>query len=73
MLVKRTTKNQITLPKEVVREFPDVTHFEVEVEGERIVLKPLRRSRAEEVRAKLADIGIEEGDIADAVAWARSR
>jgi virulence-associated protein VagC len=73
MLVKKTSKNQITLPKEVAKEFPGVTHFEVELEGERIVLKPLRRSRAEEVRSKLGELGIEDGDVADAVAWARSR
>jgi len=73
MLVKRSSKNQITLPKEVVRRFPGVSHFDVTLEGERIVLTPLRRSRANEVRAKLAELGVSEADVGDAVEWARSR
>lgn len=37
----------------------------------RIVLTPVRIHRADAVRAKLADLGITEADVADAVAWAR--
>ena len=73
MLAKKTSKNQITLPKEVVKRFPGVEHFEVVAENERIVLVPLRRSRARDVRAKLAELGIGEKDVAAAVAWARRR
>jgi len=73
VLAKKTSKNQITLPKEVVKRFPGVEHFEVVAENERIVLVPLRRSRARDVRAKLAELGIGEKDVAAAVAWARRR
>lgn len=73
MLAKKTSKNQITLPKEVVKRFPGVEHFEVVAEDERIVLVPLRRSRARDVRAKLAELGIAEKDVKDAVTWARRR
>ncbi len=73
MLAKKTSKNQITLPKEVVRRFPGVEHFEVVAEDERIVLVPLRRSRARDVRAKLAELGIAEKDVKAAVTWARRR
>ena len=73
MLVKRTSKNQITIPKDVMRKFPGVEHFEVEADEDRIVLIPLRRSRAAEVREQLARLGIGEADIRDAVDWARGK
>jgi hypothetical protein len=73
MLAKKTVKNQITLPKVIASRFPDVEYFEVSAEENAIVLRPLRRSRADEVRAKLAKLGVTEGDVIDAVAWARKR
>jgi hypothetical protein len=71
MLAKRTVKNQITLPKTVVTRFAEVEYFDVSTDGECIILRPLQRSRADEVRAKLAQLEISETDVADAVAWAR--
>jgi len=40
-------------------------------EKDRIVLKPLRIDRSDEVRQKLKSMKISEKDIADAVSWAR--
>ena len=37
-----------------------------------IVLTPVRIQRGDAVRAKLAELGLTEGDTAAAVAWARS-
>jgi len=73
MLAKLTSKNQITLPKSVVSQIEQVDYFEVEVQAGRIVLTPVRVQKANAVRQKLAELGIDETDIADAVAWARSR
>jgi hypothetical protein len=73
MLAKRTVKNQITLPKAVVSQFQGIEYFEVEADEDAIVLRPLRRSRAAEVRTKLARLGVREADVAKAVAWARRR
>jgi len=73
MLVKRTSKNQITLPKKIADRFPGVEYFTVTQHGNRIVLEPLEPSRADEVRARLAKLGIDEQDVAKAVAWARER
>ncbi|MGA7886650.1 MAG: hypothetical protein WCA44_12975 [Acidobacteriaceae bacterium] len=73
MLAKKTTKNQITLPKAVVTKFRDIDYFDVSTDGDLIVLRPLRESRADEVRARLAQLGIAEQDVEDAVAWARRR
>ena len=71
MLAKKTVKNQITLPKAVVTRFQEVEYFDVSTDGESIILRPLKTSRADEVRAKLAELGIEPEDVALAVSWAR--
>ena len=73
MIAKKTTKNQITLPKKVVERFPGATYFEVSVEGDAIVLRAVETGRAARVRAKLAALGIEEDDVQEAVRWARSQ
>ncbi|MBI2382731.1 MAG: AbrB/MazE/SpoVT family DNA-binding domain-containing protein [Gammaproteobacteria bacterium] len=73
MLAKMTSKNQVTLPKALVKELPGVNYFEVSKEGDRIILKPLRKSRVEEVWDKLEKLGITEKDVEDAVRWARER
>lgn len=73
MLAKKTSKNQITLPKAVIARFSSVEYFDVSTDGVSIVLRPLQQSRAEEVRARLAALGVDEGDVAAAVAWARKK
>ncbi len=73
MLAKKTIKNQITLPKGVMNRFGEVEYFEVSTDGECIILRPLQRSRADEVRARLAQLGINQQDVADAVKWAREK
>jgi len=70
-MTKKTSRNQITLPKRIIAEFPDVEYFDVVEEGGVIMLKPPRPSRADQVRRKLADLGIQPDDIDDAVRWAR--
>lgn len=71
MLAKLTSKNQLTLPKAVVQAASGAQYFEVTTENGRIVLTPVRLTRADAVRAKLADLGLSDADVADAVAWAR--
>jgi hypothetical protein len=48
-----------------------VEYFDVSTDGASIILRPLQRSRADEVRVQLAALGIEEKDVAAAVTWAR--
>jgi bifunctional DNA-binding transcriptional regulator/antitoxin component of YhaV-PrlF toxin-antitoxin module len=72
MLAKKTSKNQITLPKAIISRFPDTEYFDVREEDGHIILVPLRPSRANEVRDKLAELnGITESDVNDAVRWVR--
>ncbi|CAA7624225.1 AbrB/MazE/SpoVT family DNA-binding domain-containing protein [Magnetospirillum sp. UT-4] len=73
MLAKRTSKNQLTLPKAVVAAVGGAEYFEVATENGRIVLTPVRLGRADAVREKLEQMGIGEHDVAEAVAWARRR
>ena len=71
MIAKKTVKNQITLPKKIVERFPGVEYFDVHVDDGNIILKPVSPNRTDEVREKLAALGITERDIRDAVNWAR--
>lgn len=72
MLAKLTSKNQLTLPKSVVQSVGATEYFDVEVREGQIVLTPVRIHRGDAVRAKLAALGLTEGDVGDAVGWARS-
>jgi hypothetical protein len=72
MLAKITSKNQLTLPKAIVKEFPGTDYFDIQAEAGRIVLTPLKLSRADAVRKKLSALGITEQDVKDAIKWARS-
>ena len=71
MLARVTGAKQLTLPDELLASFPGVDCFNVSEEGGRIVLTPVRAGRADAVRQKLAELGITEEDVRDAVAWAR--
>ena len=46
MLAKLTSKNQLTLPKAVVGQFPGARYFEVRAEKGRIVLVPAKVTRS---------------------------
>ncbi len=73
MLAKKTIKNQITLPKKIVDQFPGIDYFEVRREGDNIVLEPVRPERSREVREHLETLGLSESDITAAVEWAREK
>jgi hypothetical protein len=72
MLAKLTSKNQLTLPKSAVEAVAAAEYFDVEVRDGQIVLTPVRIQRGDAVRAKLAELGLTDADVADAVRWARS-
>ncbi|HRD90720.1 MAG TPA: AbrB/MazE/SpoVT family DNA-binding domain-containing protein [Accumulibacter sp.] len=71
MLAKMTSKNQLTLPKSITAAVDAAEYFEVEARNGQIVLTPVRIQRGDAVRAKLAELGLQEQDIADAVQWVR--
>ena len=71
MLAKMTSKNQVTLPKALTAKMGPLEYFDVEARNGQFILTPVRIGKADAVRAKLAELGLDESDIADAVAWAR--
>jgi hypothetical protein len=73
MLAKKSSKNQITLPKAIVASFKDVDYFEVTTENGRIILEPLRAMKGNEVRSRLENLGIRETDVDAAIAYARGK
>lgn len=62
---------QLTLPKALVAAFQGTEDFEVTQENGRLVLTPVQLTCASAVRAKPAELGFSETDVAEAVAWAR--
>jgi len=72
-VAKKTTKNQLTLPKAIVDRFPGVSYFDVREEDGRIVLSPVVPDGADRVREKLQEMGLGPEDIREAVRWARHR
>ena len=75
MLAKLTVKNQITIPKNVLSNLPDVKYFDVELKEGTVVLKPVKvyETDLEQVRAKIKKLGLSDECVAEAVNWARSK
>ncbi len=76
MLAKLTAKNQLTLTKRALESLgldPPPAYFDVEIDEGRIILTPARVGSSEAVRRKLAELGITDADVADAVSCARRR
>ena len=75
MLAKRTSKNQITIPKEIVAQAGEVEYYDVFYRDGEIVLKPVEvRTRGEHldrIRKKIDALGLKEDHIKSAVKWAR--
>ena len=71
MLAKLTSKNQLTLPKAATNAVGAAEYFEVEVRLGQIVLTPVRIQRGDAVRGKLAELGLGDVDVSQAVSWAR--
>ena len=77
MIAKKTSKNQLTLPKEIVKSFPDIEYFDVTVKDRKIVLKPVKIISVDEtlegVKDKIEKLGITGKDVSEAIEWARGR
>ncbi len=73
MLDKLTAKNQLTLPKAATAAVGATEYFDVQTRDGVIILTPVRIQRADAVRAKLAELALDDHDIANAVEWARRR
>jgi hypothetical protein len=75
MLIKITSKNQITLPKKVLAQISDTEYFDVDVKDGKISLAPLTLydTELEKVRTRMKKLGLKSTSVAEAIKWARSR
>jgi bifunctional DNA-binding transcriptional regulator/antitoxin component of YhaV-PrlF toxin-antitoxin module len=76
MLCKVTSKNQLTLPKEIVNQFRNREYFDARIEDGHIVLEPMIvrpvvGRRLAEIRDKVAAEGLDELDVAGIVSEVR--
>jgi hypothetical protein len=77
MLAKKTSKNQITLPKKIVTALPATDYFDVTLREGAVVLRPVAitepGTKLATVRRKIKELGLTPKDIGDAIRWARAR
>jgi len=77
MLAKKAIRNQLALPRSTVDEILRADYFEVRLQGQNIVLKPMRNgspmTKLGKVRAKMKLLGLTERDVTKAIRWARDR
>lgn len=75
MLARKTSKNQLTLPKEIVSNFPDIDLFDATIEENRIVLTPMKviplTASLAGVRSKIQKLGLTPEVVNEAVEWSR--
>ncbi len=70
-----TSKNQITIPKKIIEQLPDVKYFEVELRDGVVMLRPLTvyDTSLEKIRAKVKKLDLQENTVREAIEWARSK
>ena len=76
MLTKKTTKNQLTIPKALLDRLPPTDYFDAEVVRDRLVLRPVRMVPAvdiDRVRDRLEWSGVGAGEVERAFRWARKK
>jgi hypothetical protein len=75
MLVKKTSKNKITIPRKIVDRIGEVKYFEVELEDGVIMMRPLRNYDTDlaKIRSKIDKLGLDPQSVAEAVKWVRSK
>ena len=74
MLAKLSSKNQITIPKDVLSRLPQVEYFDIEVREGVVILKPVKVYGTDlaGIREKIRKLGLSEDCVSEAVRWARS-
>jgi bifunctional DNA-binding transcriptional regulator/antitoxin component of YhaV-PrlF toxin-antitoxin module len=75
MLATLTSKNQLTIPKKIIEKMPDTKYFDLEIEGNTIVMKPLTLYETDlvKIREKMKSLDLSPDCVSEAVAWARSK
>lgn len=69
MLVKLTSKNQITVPKKIMEQFPGTQYFDVTLTDDTVLLKPLKiyDVSLEQIKGKIDKLGLKRSAISNAI------
>ena len=75
MLVKITSKNQITIPKRLADKLQDVKYLDAQYRDGALVLKPVQtyETDLDTIRSKMEKLGLGEESVQEAMEWTRSR
>jgi hypothetical protein len=74
LLVKKTVRNQVTLPKALLARLATTDYFEAEVAGDALVLRPVKVVEMvdiDKVRNRLKRRRLRADQVEQAVVWAR--
>ena len=72
MLVKVSSRNQVTIPKKIMNQLPPTAYFEVELKEGVVLLKPVAdyETDLDAIRAKMKQLGLKPDSVREAVKWA---
>ena len=75
MLAKVTSKNQITIPKKIMNQLPNIRYFDMELKDGHVIMKPVAvyDTDLEKIRAKMKRLGLKPDTVKEAVRWAREK
>ncbi len=75
MIAKLTSKNQLTIPKKIIEKMPETKYFDIETDGNTIIMKPLTLydTDLDKIRKKMKTLGLSQNCVSEAISWARSR
>ncbi|MBI9086450.1 MAG: AbrB/MazE/SpoVT family DNA-binding domain-containing protein [Desulfobacterales bacterium] len=75
MLAKLTSKNQITIPKKIMAQLPQVQYFDMEFREGAVVMTPVTvyDTDLDKIRGKIQKLGLAPDSVREAVKWARSK
>lgn len=76
MLARKTSKNQLNLPKTVAGNSLGIDLFDASTDNNRIILTPVNIEpidpALDNIRGKMACLGIVGNDVTEAIQWARN-
>jgi len=75
MLAKITSKNQITIPPNIIAQLQGAEYFDLDLKDGIIILKPLKENKIdlEKIRANIRKLGLTPKNVNEAVKWARAK
>lgn len=72
MRVKKNSENQLVLPQSVLSRFGDTETFVVSMDGDSIILRPVREEKTDTIRERLRTLNLDREHLGEAIHWARN-